>query len=86
MRGVKKENMFLEIITPDKKLFSGDVKSVVLPGAAGRFGVLNKHASMISSLKKGKIKIVDGKQETQYFDINGGVAEVHKNKVIVLAE
>lgn len=78
--------MHLEIITPDKKLFSGDVKAVVLPGSQGRFGVLNKHASMISSLKKGKIKITDDKQETKYFDINGGVAEVHKNKIIVLAE
>lgn len=78
--------MFLEIITPDKKLFSGDVKSVLLPGTSGTFGVLNKHASMISSLKKGKIKIIDEKQETLYFDINGGVAEIHKNKIIVLAE
>lgn len=78
--------MFLEIITPDKKLFSGDVKSVVLPGADGKFGALNKHASMISSLKKGKIKVVDTKSETQYFEITGGVAEVHKNKIIVLAE
>lgn len=78
--------MFLEIITPDKKLFSGDVKSVVLPGADGKFGAMNNHASMISSLKKGKIKVVDAKSETQYFDINGGVAEVHKNKIIVLAE
>jgi F-type H+-transporting ATPase subunit epsilon len=78
--------MHLEIITPDKKLYSGDVKSVILPGSQGRFGVLNKHASMISSLKKGKIKIVDEKQETQYFEIAGGVAEVHKNKIIVLAE
>ena len=78
--------MHLEIITPDKKLYSGDVKSVVLPGLQGRFGVLNKHASMISSLKKGRIKVVDEKQETQYFEIAGGVAEVHKNKIIVLAE
>jgi F-type H+-transporting ATPase subunit epsilon len=78
--------MFLEIITPDKKLFSGDVKSVVLPGSDGKFGAMNKHASMISSLKKGKIKITDDKQATQYFEINGGVAEIHKNKIIVLAE
>jgi F-type H+-transporting ATPase subunit epsilon len=78
--------MFLEIITPDKKLFSGDVKSVLLPGTAGKFGVLNKHASMISSLKKGKIKITDEKQGTQFFEINGGVAEIHKNKITVLAE
>lgn len=78
--------MQLEIITPDKKLFSGDVKSVTLPGLDGKFGVLNKHASMISSLRKGKIKLVDMQAQTQYFEITGGVAEVHKNKIIVLAE
>lgn len=78
--------MKLDIITPDKQLFSGEVKSVLLPGVEGKFGVLNKHASMISTLKKGKIKVVDAQQQTQLFDINGGVAEVHKNKIIVLAE
>ena len=61
--------MFLEIITPDKKLFSGDVKSVLLPGTSGTFGVLNKHASMISSLKKGKIKIIDEKTFFKIFII-----------------
>ncbi|MBI3509233.1 MAG: ATP synthase F1 subunit epsilon [Bacteroidetes bacterium] len=78
--------MKLDIITPDKQLFSGEVKSVQLPGLAGKFGVLNKHASMISSLKKGKIKVVDTQSQTQFFEINGGVAEVHKNKIIILAE
>jgi F-type H+-transporting ATPase subunit epsilon len=78
--------MQLDIITPDKKLFSGEVKSVTLPGADGAFGVLKRHASMISSLKKGKIKVVDNAQHTQYFEITGGVAEVHKDKIIVLAE
>jgi F-type H+-transporting ATPase subunit epsilon len=78
--------MHLEIITPDKKVYSGEIKSAVLPGAEGRFGVLNKHASMISTLKKGKIKIVDVQQQTHTFEINGGVAEVHANKLTVLAE
>jgi F-type H+-transporting ATPase subunit epsilon len=78
--------MQLDIITPDKTLFSGEVKSVLLPGAEGKFGVLNKHAAMISTLKKGKIKVTDNQQQTQYFEINGGVAEVNKNKIIVLAE
>lgn len=78
--------MQLDIITPDKLLFSGDVKSVLLPGTEGKFGVLNRHASMISTLKKGKIKVIDNQQKTQYFEISGGVAEVHKNKIIVLAE
>jgi len=78
--------MFLEIITPDKKIYSGNVKSVRLPGADGSFGVLNNHAAIISSLKKGKISLVDDKSESQSFDINGGVAEVLNNNIIVLAE
>ena len=44
--------MFLEIITPDKKVYSGDVESVKLPGAEGSFGILNNHAPIIASLKK----------------------------------
>ncbi len=78
--------MLLEIITPDKKLFTGEIKSVSLPGLDGSFGVLNKHAAMISALKKGRIKVIDAQQQTQTFDINGGVAEVFQNKIIVLAE
>jgi F-type H+-transporting ATPase subunit epsilon len=78
--------MHLEIITPDKKVYSGDIKSAVLPGAEGKFGILNNHAAMISTLKKGKIKVIDAQQQTHTFDINGGVAEVNNNKLIVLAE
>lgn len=78
--------MHLEIITPDKKLYSGEIKSAVLPGTDGRFGVLNKHASMISTLKKGKIKVMDAQQQSLTFEINGGVVEVNANKLTVLAE
>jgi len=78
--------MHLEIITPDKKLFSGEVRSITLPGTEGTFGILNNHAAMISSLKKGKIKVIDNAQQTQNFEIKGGVVEVLKNKVTVLAE
>lgn len=78
--------MYLEIISPGKKLFSGEVKSVKLPGADGSFGVLNRHAPIISSLKKGQVKVVDASSQTHSFDINGGVAEVLNNKLIVLAE
>lgn len=78
--------MHLEIITPDQKVYSGEIKSAVLPGTEGNFGVLNKHASMISTLRKGKIKVVDNEQKTHTFEINGGVAEVHANKLTVLAE
>jgi F-type H+-transporting ATPase subunit epsilon len=51
--------MKLEIITPDKKLFEGEAKSVSVPGSEGSLGILNNHAPMIASLKKGKVKITD---------------------------
>lgn len=78
--------MNLEIITPDKKLYEGEVKSIQLPGLVGSFGVLDNHAPLISALQKGKINIVDKSQASISFDVNGGVVEVNKNKVIVLAE
>jgi F-type H+-transporting ATPase subunit epsilon len=78
--------MHLEIITPDKKLFEDEVKSVQLPGIDGSFGILDKHAPMISALKKGTINITDNSQTKHSFQVNGGVVEVLNNKVIVLAE
>jgi F-type H+-transporting ATPase subunit epsilon len=78
--------MFLEIITPDKKLFSGEVKSILLPGSDGKFGILDKHAPIISSLKQGTLKIVDLEEQKQTFEIKGGVVEMLDNKVIILAE
>lgn len=77
--------MFLEIITPDKKIFSGEVNSVSVPGMEGRFQVLNNHAPVISSLQSGQVKIksVEGEKT---FNVSGGVIEVLKNKVVILAE
>jgi F-type H+-transporting ATPase subunit epsilon len=77
--------MQLEIITPDKTLFEGTAKSVTLPGIDGSFQILENHAPIISTLKNGKIKIVTDK-DTQLIDINSGVVEMLKNKVIILAE
>lgn len=78
--------MKVEIITPDKKLYEGQVKSAIFPGAEGSFGVLNNHAPMISTLKKGKIEITEENDSKVEFEIKGGVAEVINNKVIVLAD
>ena len=78
--------MKLEIITPDKKLYEGEAKSVTVPGSEGSLGILNNHAPMIASLKKGVVKITDTASQVHRFDIKGGVLEVLKNKVIVLAE
>lgn len=78
--------MHLEIITPDTSVFNGDVSLVQLPGIDGSFEILNNHAPLVSVLTKGKVKVNDTTNNTQYFEINGGVIEVVKNKVIILAE
>ena len=78
--------MNLEIITPDKSVFTGEVSLVQLPGIDGSFEILNNHAPLISVLKKGKIKIKNEKGEEQFFEVEGGVVEVLKNRVLILAE
>jgi F-type H+-transporting ATPase subunit epsilon len=77
--------MLLEIITPDKKIFEGEVSSATFPGADGSFQVLNDHAPLISLLKDGVVEY-KGKESAQQIKITGGVVEVLKNKVIVLAD
>ena len=78
--------MKLEITSPDKHIFSGDVDLVQLPGSDGLFEVLHNHAPMIASLGKGKIKVQNPDGKLQFFEINGGVCEVLENKITVLAE
>ena len=77
--------MHLEIITPDKQIFSGRVHLVQVPGTKGLFEVLEYHAPIISTLEKGRVKIVEGTTES-FFYINGGVIEVKDNHVVILAE
>ena len=76
--------MQLDIISPDKSLYSGEVTSVTLPGSKGSFQVLNNHAPIISSLDKGTVKVKD-KEGEKTFDISGGIVEVLNNNIIVLA-
>lgn len=78
--------MHLEIITPDKTVFTGEVELIQLPGIDGSFEILNNHAPLISVLKKGKIKIKKKDKNLHYFEIKGGIIEVLKNKVLILAE
>jgi len=77
--------MHLEIITPDKKVFAGEVSSVSVPGTTGRFEMLNNHAPIISTLLNGKVKVKD-KEGVKTFDVKGGVVENLNNKIIILAE
>lgn len=93
------DNLVLEIRTPDKEIFKGEVDQVVLPGKDGLFGVLKNHAPMIASLQKGMVKIdaikvdilaedsIEGSANDKNFnfEIEGGVVEVLNNQVIVLA-
>ncbi len=78
--------MTLEIIAPDKKLYTGEVDLVQVPGSKGPFQILRNHAPIISTLETGKIKIVDQKGEVTFFEVEGGVIEVKNNKIIILAE
>jgi F-type H+-transporting ATPase subunit epsilon len=77
--------MFLEIITPDKQVFSGEVVSATLPGKKGSFQILNSHAAIISTLDAGTLKYKTSKEEIS-LEILGGVAEVLNNSIQVLIE
>jgi F-type H+-transporting ATPase subunit epsilon len=79
--------MTLEILTPERKIFSGEVYGVQMPGISGSFEVLDKHAPLISALKAGRLKVLRDKQNhSAFFDIQGGFVEVLNNKVTVLVE
>src|SRR6266496_4342826 len=91
--------MNLEILTPEKKIFSGEVYGVQMPGISGSFEVLEKHAPLVSALKPGRLKIIKDKSAGSggpagfreqnhlvYFEIQGGFVEVVGNKITVLVE
>jgi len=78
--------MYLEIVTPEEKLFTGEVKLVQLPGSKGSFEMLRNHAPIISTLESGSIKLITLEGKELFFEIKGGVIEGSNNKIIVLAE
>jgi len=77
--------MYLEIVTPDQRVFEGEVLSATFPGIDGSFQVLNNHAPLVSTLAKGTI-VYEGKDFLDEVVVDGGVVEVLNNRVIVLAE
>ncbi|MFZ4455444.1 MAG: F0F1 ATP synthase subunit epsilon [Bacteroidales bacterium] len=78
--------MHLEIISPEKTLFSDDITAVKLPGTVGYFELLKNHAPIVSTLVRGQIKVTGSAGVVSLFDIESGVAEAHGNKVSVLVE
>jgi F-type H+-transporting ATPase subunit epsilon len=78
--------MKIEILTPDRKVFEGDIISVRVPGKKGSFQVLKDHAPIVSTLENGPVIIVDHAGNETTYTIDGGVIEVKTNKIILLAE
>jgi F-type H+-transporting ATPase subunit epsilon len=80
--------MNLEILTPEKKLFSGEVYGVQLPGTNGMFEILDKHAPLVAALKNGNLKVLKDKSATQLvnYTIQSGFVEVISNRATVLVE
>ena len=78
--------MTLEILTPEKRLYSGEVYGIQLPGIDGLFEVLDRHATIVSALGKGNVKVLRDKSTSTNYSIQGGFVEVLNNKAIVLLE
>lgn len=91
--------MYLEIVTPEATLFSGEVDSVAVPGVNGEFEMLKDHAPIVSLLKEGHVKVhgdIQLEEEVEdkftktdrgvWLPINSGTIEMNDNKIIVLAD
>lgn len=78
--------MQLDILTPEQKIYSGEVYGIQLPGIEGSFEVLDKHAPLIATLGKGRMKILVDKNTNELYDITGGFVEVLNNKASVMIE
>lgn len=76
--------MFLEVISPEKTIYSGEVVLVQLPGVMGSFEILKNHAPLIALIEEGKMKIIDGNRKLFHLDVNEGVVEVKDNQIRVL--
>ncbi|PUZ27532.1 ATP synthase F1 subcomplex epsilon subunit [Chitinophaga costaii] len=78
--------MQLEVLTPEKKLYTGEVYGIQLPGIDGSFEILDRHAPLIAALGKGKMKVLTDKNNAEFFTISGGFVEMLNNTATVLIE
>ncbi|MCW5921414.1 MAG: ATP synthase F1 subunit epsilon [Saprospiraceae bacterium] len=76
--------MNLVILSPEREIFSGEVKSVKVPGSAGQFEILKNHAPIVSSLAKGEVRVLKGNGEKMTFNVEGGFVEMLNNEVSLL--
>jgi F-type H+-transporting ATPase subunit epsilon len=75
----------LTIVTPDQKVFEGEVTEATFPGANGSFQVLKNHAALVSALGKGNVSYTTKEGKKSHL-VEGGVVEVKDNKIVLLAE
>jgi F-type H+-transporting ATPase subunit epsilon len=75
--------MQVEVLTPDKTLYTGEAELITLPGVSGSFQIMTNHAAMIANLKAGQMEVKNG-SNVETFDVAGGLVEVIHNKVVVL--
>jgi F-type H+-transporting ATPase subunit epsilon len=78
--------MNLIVLTPEKEVFNGDIKSVKVPGSGGQFEILRGHASIVSALGSGVVRIISEKDEETKFNIEKGFVEVLNNEVALLVQ
>jgi len=78
--------MYIEIVSPDRQVFSGEIKMVQVPGTKGSFEIFSNHAPIISTLNSGKITLRESSGEEKTFEIKSGVIEAANNNIVVLAE
>ena len=76
----------LEIVTPDRAVFKGEIISVTVPGVKGRFQVLRSHAPLMSIFETGMIEVVAPGNNSSYYATGGGTIEVLNNNILILAD
>jgi len=80
------DSFYLKMLTLERKVYEGDVISLIAPGVDGYFGILAHHARLVAALKPGKLSVKDKQGEESIYAVSGGFLEVSANSVIVLAD
>jgi F-type H+-transporting ATPase subunit epsilon len=79
--------MHLNIITPERKIFDGEVYGILVPGVEGYFELLDNHAPIVAAIGKGDLKILkDKNNDHETYKVTGGFIEMNNNKTVVLIE
>ena len=77
--------LYLDIVTPEKRAFAGEVEMVLVPGCEGELGILPAHSPLVTSLRPGELRYTQGKEETS-LAIGTGVVEISHDQVSVLTD